>query len=141
MGLSHMLIFWIDIFFELFVRLNPEFNCCSSFAVGFYFESKLQLVEINFCTCYCKFCFFICSSIRYYDTFLDQTNIRLISQLIKDISMFLQKLLRYFNGTIISTFSVPFLFVLPVIFGLNLSNLLLLAPVKPSIALLTVKDG
>ena len=55
--------------------------------------------------------------------------------------MFLQKLLRYFNGTIISTFSVPLLFVLPVIFGLNLSNLLLLAPVKPSIALSTVKDG
>ena len=40
---------------------------------------------------------------------------RLISKLIKDISLVLQKLLKYFNGTAILT-----LFVLPLL-GLNVS--------------------
>ena len=35
--------------------------------------------------------------------FLNESKSQLISQLIKDISRALQKLLRYFNGTIIST--------------------------------------
>ena len=39
--------------------------------------------------------------------FLDQFRSRLISQLIKGTWRVLQKLLRHFNGTIISTFSVP----------------------------------
>ena len=38
--------------------------------------------------------------------FADQVKIRLTSQLIKYISRFLHKLLKYFNGTIISTFFI-----------------------------------
>ena len=37
---------------------------------------------------------------------LDQVKMRLILQLINDISRVLQKLLKYFNGTAISTFFV-----------------------------------
>ena len=39
--------------------------------------------------------------------FAGQVKIRLTSQLIKGISRVLQKILKYFNGTIISTFYVP----------------------------------
>ena len=53
----------------------------------------------------------------------DQVRMRLISQLIKGISRVLQKLLKYFNGTDISTSVVlPAAPVFPVIFSLGLSN-------------------
>ena len=55
--------------------------------------------------------------------FLDQFRSRLISQLIKGISRVLQKSLRYFNATIISTFLVPLLPVLLVISSLILNEL------------------
>ena len=55
--------------------------------------------------------------------FSHQFRSRLISQLIKDISRVLQKLLRYFNGTIISTFFVPFLPAWPVIYSFILNEL------------------
>ena len=49
--------------------------------------------------------------------------IKLTSQLIKGISRVLQKLLKYFNGTIISTFfSLPAAGVFPVIFILDLND-------------------
>ena len=48
---------------------------------------------------------------------------RLTSQLIHGISRVLQKLLRYFNGTIISTsFSLPVAGAFPVIFILDLND-------------------
>ena len=50
---------------------------------------------------------------------------RQISQLIHGISRVLQKLLKYFNGTIISAFFVPLFSVLPVILCLNLKEALL----------------
>ena len=57
---------------------------------------------------------------------------RLISQLIKDISRVLQRLLKYFNGTIISTS----------FFCLNLIESLLILPVgKLAIASLSSKNG
>ena len=53
----------------------------------------------------------------------NQVKIKLISQLIKGISRFLQKLLRYFNGAIISTsFSLPTAGLFPVIFILDLND-------------------
>ena len=53
----------------------------------------------------------------------DHVKKRLISQLINDISRVLQKLLKYFNGTIISTsFVFPLLGVFPVIFTLDLND-------------------
>ena len=48
--------------------------------------------------------------------FVDQVNLRLISKVIKGISEILQKLLRFINETIISTFFLPLLFVSPVFF-------------------------
>ena len=63
--------------------------------------------------------------------FEDHVKIRSTSQLIKSISRVLQKLLKYFSGTIFSTFSVsPSSLVLPVIFVLNLNESVPLAPLK-----------
>ena len=44
--------------------------------------------------------------------FAEQVNIRLISQLIRGISTVFQKLLKYFNGTAISAFTILALLVL-----------------------------
>ena len=53
----------------------------------------------------------------------DHVKMRLISQLINGISRVLQKLLKYFNGTIISTsFVLPAAGVFPVIFILDLND-------------------
>ena len=69
----------------------------------------------------------------------DQVNMRLILQLIKGILRVLQKVLKYFNETIISTFSVPPATVLPVIFCLNLMKALF--PGKLSTPPVSVKTG
>ena len=50
--------------------------------------------------------------------------VRLISKLINGISRVLQKVLKYFNGTLILTFFVPSFSVLPAIFTLNLNEAL-----------------
>ena len=71
---------------------------------------------------------------------------RLISQLNKEISTVLQKILKYFNGTstsfnVISTSLVPIATVLPVIFSLNVNKaVLLLATGKSAIPLLSSKN-
>ena len=54
--------------------------------------------------------------------FLDHVKIRLTSQLINGISSVLQKLLKYFSGTVISTsFVLPSSGVSPVIYTLDLN--------------------
>ena len=54
---------------------------------------------------------------------LDHVSIRLTSQLINGLSSVLKKLLKYFNGTIISTsFVLPAAGVFPVIFTLDLTQ-------------------
>ena len=63
---------------------------------------------------------------------------RLILQLVNDISRVFQKWLNYLNGTIISTTFVPSAPVSPVIFGLNLHEPLL--PGKLLITPLSFKD-
>ena len=63
----------------------------------------------------------------------------IISQLINGICRALQKLLRYFNGTIISTFFVSLFSVLPAIFCLNLNEVLISEKSFKTPALL--KDG
>ena len=60
----------------------------------------------------------------------DHVKMRLTSQLIKGISKVLQKLLKYFNGTIISTSFVPSFPVRPVIFTLNLNESVALPSAK-----------
>ena len=52
----------------------------------------------------------------------DQVNMKLISQLISSISRVLQKLLKYFNGTAVSTFPTLASLILFVNFGLNLND-------------------
>ena len=54
--------------------------------------------------------------------FADQVRIRLISQLIKSISIFLQKLLKYFKSTATSAFTIPSLVVLSNNLDLNLND-------------------
>ena len=54
--------------------------------------------------------------------FVDQVRVRLILQLIKGISRVIQKLLKYFNGTAISTFTISSLLVLFKNFDLNLND-------------------
>ena len=54
--------------------------------------------------------------------FADQVTIKLISQLIKGISRFLQKLVKYFNGTAIFAFMIPALLVLSNNLDLNLND-------------------
>ena len=68
--------------------------------------------------------------------FLDQFRSRLISQLIESISRVLQKLLRYFNGTIILTSVLPLSPVLPVTFSFILNkSVVALSALKAVIAL------
>ena len=63
--------------------------------------------------------------------FADHVKISPTSQLIKGISRVLQKLLKYFDGTIISTlFILPSSSVWPVIFVLKLNESVVLAPLK-----------
>ena len=64
----------------------------------------------------------------------DQVKRRLILQLIKDILRLLQKLLKQFNDTAISTSFLQLTAVLPAIFYLNLNKALLLASWKLEIA-------
>ena len=60
--------------------------------------------------------------LAFITQFSHQFQSRVISQLIKGISRVLQKLLRYFNGTVISTFFLPLLPFLPVNFSLRLNE-------------------
>ena len=69
----------------------------------------------------------------------DQVKMRLISQSVNVIARVLQKLLKYFNGTIILTFFVQSSPVEPVIFRLNLNEGLL--PGKLSGAPVSVKES
>ena len=72
--------------------------------------------------------------------FSDQFNLRIISQLFKGISIVLQKLLRYFNGIIVSTFFVVLSSVWPVICSFVLGELLSTLPsLKPVISTLSAK--
>ena len=60
-----------------------------------------------------------------------QVKIRLTSQLFEGISRILQKLLKYFNETIISTLSIlSLLSVLPVTFALKLNGSVVSAPLN-----------
>ena len=75
------------------------------------------------------------TSVYTVTQFVDQVEIRLTSQLIKSISRVLQKLLKYFNGTIISTLSIfPPLLVWPGFFALELNESVALVSLKLTIS-------
>ena len=71
----------------------------------------------------------------------DHVKIRLTSQLIKGISKVLQKLLKCFSGTIISTSFVPLFPVRPVIFTLKLNESVVLPSAKIITSSLAFKAG
>ena len=101
--------------FQLITLLKPDF-----------FEARLSYVD-KVTTEKCSFVLVI-SNVPIPEELVitqvdDHVKIKLTLQLIKGISRVLQKLLRYFNGTIISTsFSLPGAEVFPVIFILDLNN-------------------
>ena len=66
--------------------------------------------------------------------FADLVRISSISQSIKGISRVIRKLLKYFNGTIISTLIISLLLVWPVILFLKLSESVTLAVLKLTIS-------
>ena len=87
--------------------MNPDFHCCNNFTLSLVHKvttgtqrsvSVIAKVVTRFPLEMTKFA--------------DQVRIRLILQLIKGISRVLQKLLKYFNGTVISAFLISSLLVL-----------------------------
>ena len=117
-------LFWSDLFildwyfFQSIVLLKPDFNCCSNFALSWV--DKVTTATESFVSVIANFP----SAVEVVITqSLDQIEIRLASQLINDISGVLQKLLKYFNDTVISTsFVSPLLGVLLVIFTFDLND-------------------
>ena len=102
----------------MFVLLNPDFNFSSSFV---YLESIELLLKHRVLCVIANVPILVKSVITQ---FTDQVSCRLIPQLIKGISRVLQTLLRYFNGTNISTsFVLPARGLLPVILALMLNYL------------------
>ena len=74
--------------------------------------------------------------------FSDQLKIRLTSQSFKGISGVLQKLLKYFNGTIISTlFISPSPSVWPIVFAFKLNESVASAPLKSTVLPLLFTAG
>ena len=132
--------FWI-IFIPINCSFKTLFQLMQSFCIILSWWSYNW--NIKFCISYCKCWFLIISRIIYYNILQSvQVRIRLISQLINGILKVPQKLLKYFNGTIILTFSLPLFPILPVIFGLNSNEALLILPAgKSTIAALAFKYG
>ena len=93
--------------------MNPNFNCWIALN---YLELMKLLLEHE--VSYCKLC---CSWWIRNNTVSARVSIRLISQLINDISSVLQKFLECFNRTAVSILLVPATLVLFVNFDLNLN--------------------
>ena len=116
--------------------MNPDFSCCNSFALSWV--DKVTTGTWSFVSV-------IASVFAWFTAALDitqfagQVAMRLISQLVNGSSRVLQKLLIYFSGTSISTFFVPSSPVKPIIFCLNLNEVLL--PGKLAILPAAVKAG
>ena len=112
-GFVHVTFDWY--LFQLIALLKPDFNCCNKVTTEtLRFLSLIVNTDIWSA---------IGASIIYQS--VEQVRIRLISRLINGISRVLQKLLKYFNGTIILTSFVPLFPILPAIFVLNLIEILL----------------
>ena len=97
--------------FQLIVLLKLDFNCWSNFVFSGVDKVKARTKS---------FVFVIANLPTYVELVItkvdDHAKIRLTSQLIKGISRVLQKLIKYFTGTTISTFFVlSLLGVFPVI--------------------------
>ena len=104
--------------FQLITLLKPDFNCCNNFSLSSV--DKVTTGTYKFVSVISNFL----SRVKLVITQVgDLVKIKLTSQLIKGISRVPQNLLKYFNGTFISTsFSLPLLGVYPVIFILDLND-------------------
>ena len=86
--------------------------------------------------------FWFTTSLWIIKQFSDQVKISLTSQLIKGISRFHQRFLKYFNGTVTSILSIlPLSPVWPVIFYLKLNESVALAPLNSTILQLLFTAG
>ena len=103
---------------QLIVLLKPHFNCSSRSALSWV--DKVTTGTSSFVSVILNFVFPVAVEITQFS---DQVKMRLISQLINGISGVLQKLLKYFKGTAISTsFVFPAAGVFPVILILYLND-------------------
>ena len=104
--------------FQLVTLLKPDLNCYNNFSLSSV--DKVTTGTYKFVPVILNF-----PSPRelIITQFVDHIKFELTPQLIKGISRVLQKLLKYFNGTIISTsFPLPLSGVFPVIFILDLND-------------------
>ena len=105
--------------FQLITLLKPDFNCSNNFSLSFV--DKVTTGTYKFVSVVLNFPGPVELVITQFD---DHVKFKLTSQLINDISRALQKLLKYFNGTILSTsLSLPLSGVFPVIFMLDSNGL------------------
>ena len=105
--------------FQLIVLLKPDFNYWSNFTLSW--ADKVTTWTQSFVSVILNLLFPVELAITQVD---DDVQKRLTLQLINSISKVLQKLLQYFNGTVILTpFALLPAEVLPVIFTLDLNNL------------------
>ena len=104
--------------FRLIVLLKPDFNFCINFALSLV--DKVTTGPSSFVSVIAK----VVTLFTFEMTqFADQVRIRLILQLIKCISIVLQKLLKYFNDKAISAFKLPRSLVLAKYLALKLNEL------------------
>ena len=126
--------------FQLIVLLKPDFKCGNNFELSWV--DKVTTGTWRFVSVNVNVEFWFATLVLIITKFPDHVKISSTSQLIKGISRVLQKLLKYFSGTIISTFSMsPSSLVLPIIFDLKLSESVSLAPLKITIPLLLFTAG
>ena len=83
----------------------------------------------------------ICDSSRNFNTSSVPSQNKINFPIIKSIARVLKKLLRHFNGTIISTSFMLLSYVSPVIFSLKLNESVTLATLKATITPLFITDG
>ena len=106
--------------FQLLVLLKPDSNCFNSFILSWV--NKVTIRTESFLLVILNFGTWSATVTATRILYLGHVNGRVIPQLIKGISSVLQKLLRYFNGTVISTSFVPPFPVCPVICYLKLNE-------------------
>ena len=103
--------------FQLVVLLKPDYNCCNNFALSWvdkvltWTQSRVLFIAND------AFWFALLGYSRNHNT-----NYWPSQSKIKGISRILQRLRKYFNGTIISTLFVPLSPVWRVIFTLKLNE-------------------
>ena len=125
--------------FKLNVVLKPDFNC-GNFALSWV--DKVNTGMERFVSVISNVAPWVATLVYKITQFAEQVKISLTSQLSNGFSRVFRKLLKYFNGTIISKLSIsPSSSVWPVIFALKLNESVTLAPLKSTISPLLFTAG